>query len=139
MMLRGIIWLFVTNAKLTAIVMVCVPLVVAHHPDIWRRVRDSSPSSQDKVAADQRSVRRRSAGTDQNRTGLRSSETDKGLFSDSVEDAFAVSKLRTIQRALLITIVIVLVLGAVGLMLWIGGIDLSRDQRGGAVGRFCIL
>ena len=29
MMIGGVIWLFITNAKLTAIVLICVPLVVA--------------------------------------------------------------------------------------------------------------
>ena len=50
MMLGGIIWLFITNAKLTALVMVCVPLVVIPILVYGRRVRHLSRQSQDKVA-----------------------------------------------------------------------------------------
>jgi ATP-binding cassette subfamily B protein len=39
MMIGGVIWLFITNAKLTAIVVICVPLVVAPILIFGRRVR----------------------------------------------------------------------------------------------------
>ncbi|MEP6879162.1 MAG: ABC transporter transmembrane domain-containing protein, partial [Nitrosospira sp.] len=130
MMLGGIIWLFITNAKLTAIVMVCVPLVVAPILIFGRRVRDLSRLSQDKVAAVGAYVGE-VLGQIKTVQAYNHQETDKGLFQNYVEGAFTVAKLRTIQRAWLITIVIVLVLGAVGLMLWIGGIDVIEGRISG--------
>lgn len=130
MMLGGIIWLFITNAKLTAIVMVCVPLVVAPILIFGRRVRDLSRRSQDKIAAVGAYVGE-VLGQIKTVQAYNHQETDKNLFSKYVEEAFTVAKLRTIQRALLITIVIVLVLGAVGLMLWIGGIDVIEGRISG--------
>ena len=53
---------------------------------------------------------------------------DQQKFHDQVEDAFAIAKRRTMQRALLITIVILLVLSAVGMMLWVGGIDVIEGR-----------
>jgi ATP-binding cassette, subfamily B, bacterial len=129
-MLGGIIWLFITNAKLTAIVMVCVPLVVAPILIFGRRVRDLSRRSQDKIAAVGAYVGE-VLGQIKTVQAYNHQATDKNLFSKYVEEAFAVAKLRTIQRALLITIVIVLVLGAVGLMLWIGGIDVIEGRISG--------
>ncbi len=122
MMLGGMIWLFITNAKLTAIVMICVPLVVAPILIFGRRVRNLSRQSQDKIALVGAYVGE-VLGQIKTVQAFNHQDADKGLFYSYVEDAFMVAKLRTIQRALLITVVIVLVLGAVGLTLWVGGVD----------------
>ena len=130
MMLGGMIWLFITNAKLTAIVMICVPLVVAPILVFGRRVRNLSRQSQDKIAQVGAYVGE-VLGQIKTVQAFNHQEADKGLFYSHVEDAFMVAKLRTIQRALLITVVIVLVLGAVGLMLWVGGVDVIEGRISG--------
>lgn len=48
---------------------------------------------------------------------------DRQRFAGTVERAFDTARKRIAQRAWLITVVIVLVLGAVGIMLWVGGRD----------------
>lgn len=130
MMLGGMIWLFITNAKLTAIVMICVPLVVAPILVFGRRVRNLSRQSQDKIALVGAYVGE-VLGQIKTVQAFNHQEADKSLFYSHVEDAFRVAKLRTIQRALLITVVIVLVLGAVGLMLWVGGVDVIEGRISG--------
>ena len=130
MMLGGMIWLFITNAKLTAIVMICVPLVVAPILIFGRRVRNLSRQSQDKIALVGAYVGE-VLGQIKTVQAFNHQDADKGLFYSYVEDAFMVAKLRTIQRALLITVVIVLVLGAVGLMLWVGGVDVIEGRISG--------
>jgi len=130
MMLGGMIWLFITNAKLTAIVMICVPLVVAPILVFGRRVRNLSRQSQDKIALVGAYVGE-VLGQIKTVQAFNHQEADKGLFYSHVEDAFRVAKLRIIQRALLITVVIVLVLGAVGLMLWVGGVDVIEGRISG--------
>ena len=130
MMVGGIIWLFVTNAKLTVIVLICVPLVVAPILIFGRRVRGLSRESQDKVAVVGAYV---GEVLSQIKTvqAYNHQSIDQQKFHDYVEDAFAVAKRRTIQRALLVTLVIILVLGAVGVMLWVGGIDVIEGRISG--------
>ena len=57
-------------------------------------------------------------------------------FGERVEEAFATARQRIRQRALLVAAVIVLVFGAVGVILWIGGHDVvaGPHQRRAAVG-----
>ena len=130
MMTGGIIWLFITNAKLTALVMICVPLVVVPILIYGRRVRQLSRQSQDKVAAVGAYVGE-VLGQIKTVQAYNHQSIDQRKFHDQVEEAFAVAQQRTQQRALLVTIVIVLVLGAVGLMLWVGGIDVIEGRISG--------
>lgn len=130
MMLGGIVWLFITNAKLTVIVMICVPLVVVPILIFGRRVRGLSRISQDRVAAVGAYVGE-ILGQIKTVQAYNHQPIDQRKFFDSVEEAFRVAKHRTIQRALLVTMVIVLVLGAVGVMLWIGGIDVIEGRISG--------
>lgn len=130
MMIGGIIWLFITNAKLTALVMICVPLVVIPILVFGRRVRHLSRQSQDKVAAVGAYVGE-VLGQIKTVQAYNHQSIDQRKFHDHVEEAFAVAKQRTLQRALLVTIVILLVLGAVGLMLWVGGIDVIEGRISG--------
>ncbi|WP_297323951.1 ABC transporter transmembrane domain-containing protein [Nitrosomonas sp.] len=130
MMLGGIIWLFITNAKLTALVTICVPLVVIPILIYGRRVRHLSRQSQDKIATVGAYVGE-VLGQIKTVQAYNHQAIDQRIFHDQVEEAFAVAKQRTTQRALLVTVVIVLVLGAVGLMLWVGGIDVIEGRISG--------
>lgn len=127
MMTGGIIWLFITNAKLATLVTICVPLVVIPILIYGRRVRHLSRQSQDKIAAVGAYVGE-VLGQIKTVQAYNHQSIDQRKFHDQVEEAFAVAKQRTTQRALLITLVILLVLGAVGLMLWVGGIDVIESR-----------
>ncbi|MDP3282228.1 MAG: ABC transporter transmembrane domain-containing protein, partial [Nitrosomonas sp.] len=127
MMIGGIIWLFITNAKLAALVTICVPLVVVPILIYGRRVRHLSRQSQDKIAAVGAYVGE-VLGQIKTVQAYNHQSIDQRKFYDQVEEAFAVAKQRATQRALLIAIVILLVLGAVGLMLWVGGIDVIEGR-----------
>ncbi len=127
MLIGGIIWLFITNAKLTALVTICVPLVVIPILIYGRRVRHLSRQSQDKVAAVGAYVGE-VLGQIKTVQAYNHQSIDQRKFHEQVEEAFAVAKQRTLQRALLITLVILLVMGAIGLMLWVGGIDVIEGR-----------
>ena len=127
MMIGGIFWLFITNAKLTALVMICVPLVVAPILVYGRRVRHLSRQSQDKVAAVGAYVGE-VLGQIKTVQAYNHQSIDQRTFHTQVEEAFAVAKQRTLQRSLLITLVILLVMGAVGVMLWVGGLDVIEGR-----------
>lgn len=130
MLIGGVIWLFITNMKLTAIVIACVPLVVVPILIFGRRVRGLSRESQDKVARVGAYVGE-VLGQIKTVQAYNHQEADKHRFYGYVDDAFAVAKQRTIQRSWLVTLVIALVLGAVGVMLWAGGIDVIEGRISG--------
>lgn len=130
MLLGGVVLLFVTNPKLTAIVMLALPLVVVPILIFGRRVRRLSRLSQDRVA-DVGSYVGETLGQIKTVQAYNHQGEDKRRFAATVEEAFAVARRRIAQRAWLITVVIVLVLGAVGIMLWVGGMDVIEGRISG--------
>ncbi|WP_060508079.1 ABC transporter transmembrane domain-containing protein [Pseudomonas sp. NBRC 111124] len=127
MVIGGVVLLFITNPKLTSIVVVALPLVLAPILLFGRRVRSLSRQSQDRVA-DVGSYVAETLGQIKTVQAYNHQARDRELFADTVEAAFAVARQRIAQRAWLITLVIVLVLGAVGVMLWVGGMDVIAGR-----------
>ncbi|NIE73699.1 ATP-binding cassette domain-containing protein [Pantoea sp. Ap-967] len=127
MVLGGVVLLFITNPKLTSIVVVALPLVLAPILLFGRRVRSLSRQSQDRVA-DVGSYVAETLGQIKTVQAYNHQGRDRELFAGTVEAAFAVARQRIAQRAWLITLVIVLVLGAVGVMLWVGGMDVIAGR-----------
>ena len=127
MVIGGVVLLFITNPKLTSIVVVALPLVLAPILLFGRRVRSLSRQSQDRVA-DVGSYVAETLGQIKTVQAYNHQAHDRQLFAGTVEAAFAVARQRIVQRAWLITLVIVLVLGAVGVMLWVGGMDVIAGR-----------
>lgn len=128
MMLGGFVWLLLTNVKLTAIVMGAVPVVVIPIILFGRKVKDLSRISQDRVADVGAFVSERVQHI-KTVQAYNHQPQDISAFDGSVDVAFDVAILRIRQRAWLVSSVIVLVLGAVGVMFWVGG----RDVMSGAI------
>ena len=127
MVLGGIVLLFITNPKLTSIVVLALPLVLAPILIFGRRVRSLSRQSQDRVA-DVGSYVAETLGQIKTVQAYNHQASDQQRFGHTVEAAFTVARKRILQRAWLITLVIVLVLGAVGVMLWVGGMDVIAGR-----------
>ncbi|MGH8381975.1 ABC transporter transmembrane domain-containing protein [Pseudomonas sp.] len=127
MVLGGIVLLFVTNPKLTSIVVLALPLVLAPILIFGRRVRSLSRQSQDRVA-DVGSYVAETLRQIKTVQAYNHQASDQQRFGRTVEAAFTVARKRILQRAWLITLVIVLVLGAVGVMLWVGGMDVIAGR-----------
>ncbi|WP_172681834.1 ABC transporter transmembrane domain-containing protein [Pseudomonas sp. P1.8] len=127
MVIGGIILLFVTNPKLTSIVVVALPLVIAPILIFGRRVRNLSRLSQDRIA-DIGSYVSETLGQIKTVQAYNHQSQDERRFAVTVEEAFDTARKRIFQRAWLITLVIVLVLGAVGVMLWVGGMDVIAGR-----------
>ena len=136
MLIGGVILLFVTNAKLSAIVVCSLPLVVAPILIFGRRVRALSRQTQDRVA-DVGSYIGETLGQIKTVQAYNHQQQDQQRFASTVEHAFATARKRILQRAWLITLVILLVLGAVGVMLWVGGMDVIAGRiTGGELAAF---
>ena len=136
MVIGGVVLLFITNPKLTSIVVLALPLVLAPILLFGRRVRSLSRQSQDRVA-DVGSYVAETLGQIKTVQAYNHQNLDRERFADTVEAAFDVARQRIAQRAWLITLVIVLVLGAVGVMLWVGGMDVIAGRiTGGELAAF---
>jgi ATP-binding cassette subfamily B protein len=127
MVIGGIMLLFITNPKLTSIVVIALPLVIAPILIFGRRVRSLSRLSQDRIA-DIGSYVSETLGQIKTVQAYNHQVQDEQRFAATVEEAFNTARKRIFQRAWLITLVIVLVLGAVGVMLWVGGMDVMAGR-----------
>ena len=127
MLVGGIVFLFITNVKLTAIVIASLPLVVVPILLFGRRVRALSRLSQDRVA-DVGSYVGETLGQIKTVQAYNHQQQDKLRFGETAESAFSTARQRIKQRAALISVVILLVLGAVGVMLWVGGMDVIAGR-----------
>ena len=130
MVIGGVVLLFITNPKLTSIVVVALPLVLAPILIFGRRVRGLSRLSQDRIA-DVGSYVSETLGQIKTVQAYNHQAQDEQRFAVTVEQAFETARKRIVQRAWLITLVIVLVLGAVAVMLWVGGMDVMAGKISG--------
>ncbi|WP_410055971.1 ABC transporter transmembrane domain-containing protein [Pseudomonas sp. Marseille-Q5117] len=127
MVIGGVVLLFITNPKLTSIVVIALPLVIAPILIFGRRVRNLSRQSQDRIA-DIGSYVSETLGQIKTVQAYNHQVQDEQRFASTVEQAFETARKRIFQRAWLVTLVIVLVLGAVAVMLWVGGMDVMAGR-----------
>lgn len=134
----GLVMLFVTDARLTAIIFglliaVIVPIVL-----FGRRVRKLSRDSQDRIA-DASAL----AGEILNAMPTVQAYTHEKIearrFGASVEGAFAAAMQRIRARSLLTMLAIVLVFGTIVFVLWLGAHAVLRgSMTGGELGQFIL-
>lgn len=127
MVIGGIVLLFITNPRLTSIVVACLPLVLAPIVIFGRRVRRLSRQNQDRVA-EVGSYVAEALGQIKTVQAYNHQPQDRHRFAGTVEQAFEAARRHILQRALLFTLVIGLVLGAVAVMLWVGGMDVIHGR-----------
>jgi ATP-binding cassette subfamily B protein len=127
LMIGGLVMLTLTSAKLTLLVLAGVPLVVVPIVLFGRRVRKLARATQDRVG-DVGAFLDESLHEIRTVQGYGHEARDRADFATRVEAAFATAVRRVRQRALLVAAVIVLVFGAVGVILWIGGHDVVAGR-----------
>ena len=132
----GLVLLFITNPKLSLIVIASVPFVVAPIILFGRSVRRLSRTSQDRLA-DVGSYAGESLRHIKIVQSFNHQQRDESQFGEHVDSAFQVSLRRIRQRAVLVAVVMLLVFGAVATMLWVGGQDvLSGKTSAGELAAF---
>jgi len=127
MLIGGVVLLFVTSAKLTALVLLVVPLVLLPILFFGRRVRRLSRDTQDRVA-DIGAYVDETLGAIRTLQAFGHESEDSRRFSVRVEEAFQTACRRVRARALLTALVMLLVFGAVSIILWIGGHDMLQGR-----------
>ncbi|MCZ6887669.1 MAG: ABC transporter transmembrane domain-containing protein [Gammaproteobacteria bacterium] len=136
MFVGGLVLLFVTNVKLSLLVVICAPIVVLPIIVFGRRVRRLSRTSQDTLA-DVGSYAGESLRHIKIVQAFNHQAHDVEAFADRVNIAFLVAVRRIRQRAWLIALVMILVLAAIATMLWVGGQDvLAGTISGGELAAF---
>jgi ATP-binding cassette subfamily B protein len=127
LLVGGLVMLALTSAKLTLLVLAGVPVVVVPIILFGRRVRRLSRATQDRVGDV-------AAYVDETLHEIRTVQAygheavDRARFGERVGAAFTAALERVRQRAMLIAAVIVLVFGAIGVILWIGGHDVVAGR-----------
>ena len=127
MMIGGTLFLFITNPKLTSVVLLCIPLVIGPIMFFGRKVRRLSRDSQDEIANVGAYV---GESIQQIKTvqAYNQQTHNDGVFSRYVETAFDVAKDRILMRSVLITVVMTLVFAALAVMIWVGGQDVINGR-----------
>ncbi|HEY1329234.1 MAG TPA: ABC transporter transmembrane domain-containing protein [Casimicrobiaceae bacterium] len=127
LLIGGLAMLALTSLKLTLLVLAGVPVVVVPIVLFGRRVRRLARATQDRVGDV-------GAYLDESLHEIRTvqayghEDLDRRDFASRVEAAFATAVNRIRQRAALTAAVIMLVFGAVGVILWIGGHDVVAGR-----------
>lgn len=132
----GIIMLFITNPGLTAMVLLVVPVVVVPILIFGRRVRKLSRASQDRVA-DVGAFAEETINAMSTVQAFTHEDEDRKRFGTEVANAFNIAVVRIRTRGMLMAVVILLVFGAIGVILWVGGRQmLAGEISGGELAAF---
>lgn len=127
LVLGGVVFLFITNPRLTSVVLICIPLVIGPIAFYGRRVRKQSRRTQDQIANVGAYV---GESLHQIKTvqAYNHQDEDQRLFSGHVESAFQVSLTQIRSRSLMIALVMTLVFAALAVMIWVGGQDVISGR-----------
>jgi len=123
----GLTLMFISNIKLSLVVVAVVPVIVFPIIYFGRKVKKLSKQSQDEVASVGAWAGESLLNIKVVQAFTREDLVDK-QFSKGAEAAFEVALKRIRHRAFLIALVMIMVMGAVMSMLYIGGTDVIKGE-----------
>ncbi|MBA4353390.1 MAG: ABC transporter [Novosphingobium sp.] len=126
----GLIYLFYLAPKLTAILMIGIPLVVGPIVFFGRRVRNVSRSSQDRVAGIGVIVSE-VLGAMKIVQAFGQEQRELARFGEKVEATFQTALRRISLRAVMTAIVILLVFGGITMLVWEGAVGVAEGKISG--------
>ncbi len=136
LVIGGLILMAIASPSLTGATALAIPVVVAPIIIFGRKVRRLSRENQDRIAAVSEHVEE-SVNAIRIVQAFAQEDADLSRFSRRLEYAFAGAVRRIQARAWLTATVILLVFGAVGFVLWIGGrMVLAGEMTGGELSAF---
>lgn len=127
LLIGGVIFLFITNPRLTSVVLICIPLVIGPIILFGRRVRKLSRHTQDEIAGVGAYV---GESIQQIKTvqAYNHQSADRQRFAEHVEKAFSVALSQVKARSIMIALVMTLVFAALAAMIWVGGQDVISGR-----------
>ncbi|MCU9839560.1 ABC transporter transmembrane domain-containing protein [Ruegeria sp. WL0004] len=126
MFVGGLVLMLLTSAKLTAMVLLIIPLVLVPILVLGRRLRSISRENQDWIAASSGNAGE-ALGAVQTVQSYTNETASRAAFAQVTETAYDVSRRRITTRAVLTVIVIFLVFSGIVGVLWMG----ANDVRAG--------
>jgi ATP-binding cassette subfamily B protein len=136
--LGGLVMLFVTSAKLTAIILALLVAVILPIVLFGRRVRKLSRDSQDRIA-DASALAGEILNAMPTVQAFTHEQIEANRFGSSVEGAFSAAMQRIRARSLLTMLAIVLIFGTIVFVLWLGAhAVLEGTMTGGDLGQFIL-
>ncbi len=134
----GVAYLFWLSPKLTALILVVIPLVILPIVFMGRHVRDLSRRAQDRVA-DVGSLVAEVLRAIKVVQAFGAERREAARFGDAAEAAFAAALRRIRVRSAMTGLVIILVFGAMTLVLWEGARDVIEGRlSGGTITAFVL-
>jgi ATP-binding cassette subfamily B protein len=137
-LIGALVMLGLTNAKLTGVILVLIPIVVVPLILIGRRVRGLSRASQDRIA-DTSGLADETLNAIQTVQAFTLEDLQSERYRRAVEDSFVTAVLRTRVRAALTAIGIMLVFAGITFVLWLGAHQvLAGTMTGGQLAQFLL-
>jgi ATP-binding cassette subfamily B protein len=136
--LGGIAYLFYLSPKLTALMLLVIPLTVVPIVLLGRRVRNLSRSSQDSIA-NIGTIVSEVLGAIKIVQAFTQEPRERARFGSAVEAVFNAARRRIAVRAGMTAVVIFLIFGAITLVLWQGALDfIAGHTSGGTITAFVL-
>ncbi|HTH29509.1 MAG TPA: ABC transporter transmembrane domain-containing protein [Sphingobium sp.] len=136
--LGGIVYLFTLAPRLTALLLLGIPVILLPIILLGRHLRTLSRISQDRMAAIG-SITTEVLGAMKIVQAFSQENREAGRFSEAVESGFHAAKRRIAMRAAMTAIVIALIFGSVTLLMWQGALDVASGRMtGGSIAAFVI-
>lgn len=121
----GIAYLFTLAPKLTAMLLLGIPVILVPIIAFGRRLRALSRSSQDRMA-DIGSVTSEVLGAMRIVQAFGQEQREQERFGAAVNAGFGAAKRRILLRAAMTAVLILLVFGSITIVMWEGAIDVAR-------------
>lgn len=134
----GIIYLFTLAPKLTAFLLLGIPLILLPILVFGRRIRRLSRLSQDRLA-DVGSTTAEVMGAMRIVQAFGQEKREAERFAGAVERGFSTALRRISMRAVMTAFAILLIFGSITLIMWQGAIDVSAGRMsGGSIAAFVL-
>ena len=134
----GIAYLFTIAPKLTAYLLVGIPLVLVPIIGLGRRLRRLSRDSQDGVAS-VGSLAAEILGAMRVVQAFGQEEREAQRFADQVNQTFGIARRRITMRAFITAVAFFLIFGSIVLVMWQGALDVAAGRMtGGSIAAFVI-
>jgi ATP-binding cassette subfamily B protein len=134
----SLVMLAVTSLKLTALIVVLIPLLIVPLIVLGRRVRRLSRDSQDRIA-DTSGLADETLNAIQTVQAFTLEDLNSRRYDEAVESSFAVAVVRTRVRSTLTALATMLIFGAITFVLWVGAHSVIRgEMTGGQLSQFLL-
>ena len=132
------VMMFITSPKLSALVLVAIPIIVFPMVGFGRKVRRRSRTAQDKLA-DAMTFAGESIGATRTVQAFNTEARARARFSHAVEAAFTATRQSILARSILTGFAIAMAFGSVVAVLWYGAQSvLTGELTPGTLGQFLL-